>query len=376
MNKTDMTVIFALMVVTSLIIFYLYMNKEGFFTTTDPSTTIPPTTTTPTTPTTTTPTTTTPTTTTNTTTTYTCPPPVPPVPLSILSRYFGVGFNIYPVSSKTGTTQSTPQNVSNYLIEHIPTSTSGGVLGSMYAVIDGALTLSLRNDKDPSQWWTFPKLKDTQGDYYIVQPSDDKTIALQYSGGNLYLRPYSSPGYESQKWLQSPNKVTRGIPVLNFNQASLFSPEFNQSAYSSTLNNNNITDENNKQVTDVLNLVRSGIQQYLSQVSTDPQGNASQISASSLGNKDQPLNINVNLGESSIGSTKSGVSSFSNIDGTTSTDDIISLLDKYDSSKTTGSTTLYTGNDLQSQLNNIQGCKMLNINDYTSNRVGTCNCKL
>ena len=54
-------------------------------------------------------------------------------------------------------------------------------------------------------------------------------------------------------------------------------------------------------------------------------------------------------------------------------------MDKYGASASKQSsvyTPLYRKTDLENEINTYQGCKLLNIDDYTSNRVGSCNCKL
>jgi hypothetical protein len=45
---------------------------------------------------------------------------VPTLPTSILSRYFGIGFNIYPASNNKQLGISNRDNVNIFLIEHIP----------------------------------------------------------------------------------------------------------------------------------------------------------------------------------------------------------------------------------------------------------------
>ena len=299
-----------------------------------------------------------------------CPTPSAAPPASIISRYFGVGFNIYPVTSTSSLTQY-------FLVEYIPT-VYNGTLGSMYAVsADGLLTIKVRNDADPSQWWTITKMPDdSKGSYYIVQPNMPNSttkFALQYENGNLAIRPYNSTGigYEGQKFNTSTSVITRGIPVLNNSPASLFTPEFDPYSTSSTYTSNSLTEQNSQQVSDVINAVKSSIQQYLSQMGqSQPSG---QVSSSSLGNKDLPLNINLKLS-----GNQGGVSGFANVDGSTSDSDILSILDKYEKNaiNNSDSQTYYTQSDLQNQLTGSQGCKLFNINDYTSNRVSTCNCKL
>ena len=315
---------------------------------------------------------------------YTCPPPPPVIPVSIISRYFGVGFNIDLVDNSS--------SVPKYVIEHIPTTQ--GTLGGVYSISsDGLFTIKTRNDIDPTQWWTITKVADTTATtpYYSIQPYKASSFALQYENGNLAIRLYTSPGFEGQKWLLSQDKITRGIPVLNYSPGSLFTAEFDPYSTTNSITNNNLNSQNSQQVSDVVSAVKSGIQQYLSQMNnTNPTG---QLSASSLGNKEMPLNVNLNLRGSGV-SGVSGVSKFANIDGSSSNEDIINLLDRYDSNINNGGNMLYTANDLSKQLafnnkcntsfndststniTNANDTKVFDINDYTSNRVGSCNCKL
>ena len=348
-KKTNLTLILILMVITGFIIYFMYLKPESF-TTTEPATTLAPI-----------------------TTFNACEAQATPiVPAAIVSRYFGVGFNIYSVNNPV-LKSSSLTNV--FLIEHIPI-TSTGTAGGMYAITsDGSFTIKIKNFDDSSQWWNMLTLTDSTNNtkYYIMQSFTNNNIALQYENGNLSVRPYKAPGFESQKWLTSTVKITRGIPVLNVSPASMFTTEFDPYSSSYSTSTNNLTDANNKQVSDVVNAVKSGIQQYLAQMeSTQP----TQVSASSLGNKDMPLSVNLNLN----GSRLSGVSNFDNVTGSTSNSDILSILDKYEANSSNNNNNnnnaLYTTNDLQNQLNTYQGCKLLNVNDYTSNRVSTCNCKL
>jgi hypothetical protein len=369
MNKTKMnlTIILLLMLITGFIIYYIYLKPENFETTTPNSVSntvsntvantsqntapniIPP---------------------------FTCPNLAPTLPLAILSRYFGVGFNIYPVTSTTSSTTNTDY----YLIEHIPISTNG-VSGGMYSISsDGTFTIKLKNNDDPSQWWSMKELTDSADKslYQVMIPNNLPNMALQYSNGSLSIRPYTSPGFEGQKWLKTYTLVTRGIPVLNNSPASMFTTEFDPYSTSSSINTSNLSDSNSKQVTDVISAVKSGIQQYL--LKTNNSQLNGQLSSSSLGNKNMPLSVNLNLGSGrdSSDSTK-GVSFFENVTGSTSDDDILSILDKYEakSGNNNRSQTVYSSNDLQNQLNTTaNGCKLINLNDYTSNRVSTCNCKL
>lgn len=366
MNKKNLIIIFLLMLVSGLLIYYLYMKPENFDNITTPNTTIQNS---------------------NMTTIpqITCPQATSTLlPLSIFSRYFGIGFNIYPANNTNQV--SLPANITNtnlFLIEHIPV-VYNNTLGSMYAIsTDGQLTIKLRNEQDPTQWWVLTTNTDTTSQYYTIMPytlmNTTPQYALQYENGNLSLRPYNAPGFESQKWITSSIKVTRGIPVLNYSPASMFTPEFDPYSSTTTVTPSTLTQQNNQQVSDVLSAVKANIQQYLAQIGATQ--NIPQVTASSLGNKQMPLNINLNLGNLDSKTNIPGgstLSSFANIDGKTSSSDILSLLDRYETKTGSNSSnqSLYTTNDLQNTLNMNNGCSSLNIADYTSNRVSSCNCKL
>ena len=357
MNKKNLIIIFLLMLVSGLLIYYLYMKPENFAD--DTATTMP--------------------------SQIICPQATLSSPIiSVVSRYFGIGFNIYPANNTNQI--SLPANITNsnlFLIEHIPV-VHNNTLGSMYSIsTDGQLTIKLRNDQDPTQWWVFTSETDSTSQYYTIMPytltNTPPKYALQYENGNLAIRPFNSPGFESQKWITSSTKITRGIPVLNYSPVSMFTPEFDPYASTNTITPSTLTRQNNQQVSDVLSAVKANIQQYLLQIGSSQ--NVPQATISSLGNKEKPLNINMNLGNSSGSSSNipggSTLSAFANIDGNTTSTDVLSLLNKYENTSGSNNPSLYTTFDLQTALNgNNNGCSTLNIGDYTSNRVSSCNCKL
>lgn len=346
------------MLVSGILIYYLYLKPEAFADTTLPQTTLATSSTFP-----------------QTTIPNGCPTLPPPTPVAILSRYFGIGFNIYPAN---GTSASSNSN-SLFLIEHIPVVYNGSV-GSMYAVSNGQLTIKLRNDLDPEQWWVFNNFNDSTSTYYNITPYNminaTPQLSLQYENGNLSIRPQNS-SFESQKWIFSNTPITRGVPVLNYGPASLFTPEFNPFTSNNISSTASVSQSNNQQVSDVINFIKTNIQQYLATVGATSQGTVPSVSASSLGNKDMPLNVNVNLG-SSGNISSSSKSAFDNITGTTTSADLLSLLNKYETSQNVpaNNNQLFTNSDLSTALQTNQGCTSLNIGDYTSNRVSSCNCKL
>lgn len=353
MSKKNLILIILLMLVSGLLIYYLYLKPEPFEITTLPQTTMP--------------------------VPSGCPTLPPPLPIAVLSRYFGVGFNIYPTNGTSAATIASSNSKSNnviFLIEHIPVVYNGSV-GSMYAVSNGQLTIKLRNDLDTEQWWVFNSASDSTSTYYTISPynmiNTTPQLALQYENGNLSIRPLKTT-FESQKWIYSDTPITRSIPVLNYEPASLFTPEFNPISSNNMSSTSSISQSNNQQVNDVINFIKTNIHQYLATIGATPQGNIPAVSASSLGNKDMPLNINVNLGTMAGGTSKSA---FDNITGTTTGGDLLSLLDKYETSQQVPtSNQLFSSSDLSTALQTNQGCASLNIGDYTSNRVSSCNCKL
>ena len=286
---------------------------------------------------------------------------------SIMSRHFGIGFNIeYTI---------TINEIDYYLIKHLPTI-SNKTSGGCYAVSNNnLLSIKLKNSIDETQLWTFIASEDSISKFFVVKPKTNSEFVLQYENGNLALRPYyPTTIFESQKWLIKDIEITRGIPVLNYSPGSFFTPEFDpyssQSSYSSDMSEQNI-----QQVNDVISSVKVGIQQYLNQLDNNNQEQSENVSMSSLGQKETPLNVNINL--SSKLDQKENFSD--TINTQTLSNEMLSIMDKYSvraSNQGTKNTELYNKNDLENELNKYQGCKIIDINDYTSNRVSSCNCKL
>ena len=153
----------------------------------------------------------------------------------------------------------------------------------------------------------------------------------------------------------------------------MFTPEFDP--YSSAGQyGSNLSDQNTQQVTEVLNSVKTGILQYIGLLESNNQ--TDQVTSSSLGQSDSPLNINLNISPNS-NSTKQQKSAFTNTDVS---EEMLSIMDKYGvaASNSSGGNAkqLYNKTNLENELSQSQGCALFNIDDYTSNRVGSCNCKL
>ena len=342
-NKQLLTII-TLMLITGFIIYHVYFKIEGFETTTtagQTTTTAGQTSTTSGQKS---------TTAAQTTTTTGCPViTVPIVYKSIISKPFGIGFNIDKLNDK-------------YFINHIPINNKG-VIGSVYAIDqDGLLTLKVRNNNDDTQKWTIEKIGTTND--YLAKPSTRNNTALQYANGILAVRPLDTASDNSSfKWILSEKEVERGIPVLNITPIGLFGTEFNPLAAVST---SGMSQESITQVNDVLNIVKTSIQQFLNNAANNtPSYGGTGISGSTLGTKESPLSISLNLGKAM------GTEKFDSVQ--TEVSDVLNLLDRYDSTKNPNTEYLYSLSDISKDL---KGCKNINLSDYTSNRVSTCNCKL
>jgi len=343
-----------LMIVTGLILYFMYFETfEPFLTTTTPATESP---------------------TVITTTTPTQNPECPQITInprltnkSIMSRHFGIGFNIEYVKTMNET--------DFYLIKHIPTianKTSGGC----YSVSNNnLLSIKLKNSNDESQLWTITEYEDSISKYFVTKPKINDNFALQYENGNLALRPYYTTNvFESQKWLIKTIEITRSIPVLNYSPGSLFTAEFDPYSSDATYSSD-MSEQNVQQVNDVITSVKVGIQQYLNQLDNNYQDKSQGVSMSSLGQQETPLNVNINL--SSKANQKETFSDTNNKQKLSN--EMLSIMDKYGvnaSNQGSKYTALYNKTDLENELSKYKGCTILDINDYTNNRVGSCNCKL
>lgn len=342
-NKINL-VIFSLFLVIGFVIYYVYMKPEHFYGETD----IPD----------------------------NCPTQPPQPYNSIISKYSGIGINIKSVTPDIGNISSEEQL---YQIQSIPVYQTD-ILGGVYAVSDdNTLTIVVQNKNDINQLWTLNEITDSQNNkVYIVKPYLQKVsgieFALQYENGTLSYRPFDS-NFQGQHWIPSTSTFNKGIPILSYNPLSIYTAEFNPNAsVSGNSNVNSLDNQNNKQVTDVLNLVKQGVQQYMSQLSTSTN-NTGNISSSSIGNESNPLNINLNI-------AKNNTELFTDVTNTpTPTSSVVDLLNKYEAATTpfdTSDYTLYKLSDLEASLKNTTSrySSSLNPDEYVYKTIGSCNCQL
>jgi hypothetical protein len=332
----------ALALLTGFVIYYLYLKPEHFVVTTTPNTV--------------------------------CPTLARPPVGSIISKFSGVGINVTPVTPTSTATGRTKL----YIIESIPVS-SNDVLGGVYSITDdNLLTIVIKNINDINQLWTLNKTKDSKGiTCYIVMPYLQKVkglqFALQYENGNLSFRPYSQ-NYEAQQWLVSETRFNKGIPILNYNPVSVYTPEFNPNGNTSSRSTlSGLDDQNAQKVDDVVNLIKQSVQQYMSQLTTSTAG-TNKVSASSFGNSTNPLNVNIMLSNSG-----KSVSGFADVPSPSESNSVIALLDKYEAAENPidkSSFTLYRRSDLESSIQDALPITSMGMDNYVSSRIGSCNCKI
>jgi hypothetical protein len=295
---------------------------------------------------------------------------------SIISKYSGIGINIKSVTPEISNL-STEQQL--YQIESIPVYKTD-ILGGVYAVSDdNTLTIVIQNKNDINQLWILHEITDAQNNtVYIVKPYLQKVsgveFALQYENGTLSYRPFDI-NFQSQQWILSTSTFNKGIPILSYNPLSIYTAEFNPNAVvSGNSNINNLDNQNTRQVNDVLNLVKQGVQQYMSQLSTTTN-NTGNISSSSIGNESNPLNINLSI-------AKNNQESFIDVTNTpTPTSSVIDLLNKYEAATTPfdkSDYTLYKLTDLEGLLKNTTSRYSSNLDpdEWVYKSIGSCNCQL
>ncbi len=335
-------IIFSLFLVIGFVVYYVYMKPEHFYGEND--------------------------------TPNNCPTLAATTYNSIISKYSGIGININSVTPDIGNLNTDQQL---YQIQSIPV-TQTDILGGVYAVSDdNTLTIVIQNKNDINQLWTFNQITDAQNNTaYIIKPYIQKVAgieyALQYENGTLSFRPYD-PIFQSQHWLLSTSTFNKGIPILSYNPLSIYTAEFNPNAPVSGYSNvNSLDNQNTKQVNDVLNLVKQGVQQYMNKLNTSTN-NTGTISSSSIGNSSNPLNINLNI-------SKNNSETFTDVNTDTPlpTSSVIDLLNKYEAATTpydNSDYTLYKLTDLQASLKNTK-YSSVNPDEWVYKSIGSCNCKL
>lgn len=229
---------------------------------------------------------------------------------SILSRYTGIGLNVCPIEQDCDI--GTPEgNInSSYTISlNVPSVNKTLKSGVITVNPDGTYSLDI-NMNSLSQRWKVIKIDNAktfnkylpQSQYVndndlgrvpfwsvIKEPvlegtsvtDTNQNRVLQYENGSISVRLLSN--YEAQKWVISPNKITKPIGMISNNLHSSMTPEFTDIQGQKSLSQ--ITDMNNQSVMSGINKVYELLMK---------QNKLSQPSETEFGKK--PLTLNLRLG--------------------------------------------------------------------------------
>lgn len=283
---------------------------------------------------------------------------------SIISKYSGIGINVTP----TDFLNYSGGNVdSNYqvMVESANTSIPKGALAVSNT---GVFSKSLINNLDTNQIWKLKKitsaddLKTLIGNptmivspvnnpYFVVVALNSLTTApvraLQYENGTLSVRPLGD--YVAQQWDLSPVNVTPGIPILNSNQLSSFSPEYVDGGVANSVAMANAS--KNNEIMSTLNQILGFVQATgINQAPTQSVFGSTSTNAAST-----PLTINVKLG-SNTGRAVTSAAGFASTDP-------VSLLKQYDDAQI-GKLLGTTATAAPAALGGL--CTTPNMSDYVS----------
>lgn len=239
---------------------------------------------------------------------------------------------------------------------------------------DNNLVIQILNDNSygfVNKWYLNKIFSDNNNKCIVsIKKCSDNTICegimcLTYT--SLYMEntmlnyiPYNSK--ENQKWILSLNSVKDNTGLIIRNPTSIASL-INQSQPSSIdISQLALNQENDKKITDVLNLISNNLQGLKNMTNSDSG------SSLSLGGG-TPIKINLALSGSSIGSLTADTEKFQN-----TTNDVKNLLNNYENNQ--NSNVLDPGYSLDTAIGSVISCPNIDSNDYAINRVGQCNCNL
>lgn len=283
---------------------------------------------------------------------------------SIVSKYSGIGINVTPANFPN---YSGGDSTSNYqvMVESANTSIPKGALSVSN---NGVFSKSLINSSDNSQLWQIKQITSTDylkqlignptmtvspvnNPYFVVVSLNSLTTApvraLQYENGTLSVRPLGD--YVSQQWDLSPINVTPGIPILNNNQLSSFSPEYVDGGVANSVAMANAS--KNNEIMATLNQILGFVQSTgINQAPTQSVFGSTATNAAST-----PLTINVKLG-SNVGRAVTSSAGFASTDP-------VSLLKQYDNAQVAK----LLGTSITAEPATLGGlCTTPNMSDYVS----------
>jgi hypothetical protein len=188
--------------------------------------------------------------------------------------------------------------------------------------------------------------------------------ALQYEDGYLSIRAQGT--YENQYWILSRYTYDIGVDTLpnEYVNTPLDARNIRKSRSGPGINSGDINSVNQQKLDNVLQLITSSLQK----LNVANNNNSSSAFGYSV---DNPIKINLSMGGGVSASNTEAFTDTSN--STNTTNDIISLLDKYENTKSNNSNSIDALTEL---IANNGGCQALDMSKYTSKRVGQCNCNL
>lgn len=283
---------------------------------------------------------------------------------SIISKYSGISVNVIPADFPDYSGGNIDSNY-QVMIESANTAIPKGALS---VANTGVFSKSVIDKADTNQLWKIKRitsvddLKTLSGNptmnvtnmnypYYLIVSLNTLTATtvrvLQYENGTLSVRPLGD--YISQQWDISAVNVTPGIPILNNNQLSNFSPEYVDGGVANSAAM--LNSSNNQQIMASLNQILGYIQANgINQTPTQSVFGSSANAAST------PLTVNVRLGANVNRAVTGSVSSFADTSPS-------ALLKKFDEAAV-GNLLGTTGTATPQSINGL--CTTPNMSDYVS----------
>ena len=271
----------------------------------------------------------------------------------IISKDSGATYNIEFISPQA------------FLIYQKPYRTGEG--DNVLSVSNNNLYTSVRDEYANNQKWIMVSL--SGNDKQIVPYNEARSVdgnniynVLQYDAGYLTLRPKSD--FNSQKWIYNNS----GPADIGIKSCALKNDNIQNNSVGLSLEHQTLHKSYQDQMGAILGYIQSNLAHFNNAVSGKTGGG--QAIGSVFGGK-QPIKLTVNV-EGASRPTISNSERFNNA----RTNNVEELLDLYERQEQ-GLVDSNTGQtNLQRNMNTVQGCKRINLNDYVSNRVGECNCNL
>ena len=216
----------------------------------------------------------------------------------------------------------------------------------------GNLVTQPEDDTNPQQRWNMVKIDYQFNLFEIVSTSSGTAKSLNHDGNFLSLKPQNS-NFEGVKW-----RVVLGSPSQGLLACS---PSLRHESVQPI--NDNVEDIQASRMAELLALVKKNHEHYMREV-------GEQRTNSSVFGTGGPLRLKINVLDDdnslNIGTSNEGTESFQDTNSSSGTQDIVRLLNRYESRNSPSID--------YSVSPNIPKCNTTNLEDYIDRRVGQCNC--